>query len=139
MPLVVGSTPTSPLEINLGQGLLRWQFLVYMSCPSSCRVSYDGCNSHTRRFVGEAVFSWHGQNYYLVCSGDLLQWFPILVAFGSFVISNKATRLIAVPRMTSNSRICGDDWCSKGQRLAAVVVGASPTLRSFRKFKIYYE
>lgn len=23
----------------------------------------------------------------------------------------------------------GDDWCSKGQRLAAVVVGASPTLR----------
>ena len=28
---------------------------------------------------------------------------PLLVTFGSFVISNKVTRLIAVPRMTSNS------------------------------------
>lgn len=36
----------------------------------------------------------------------------------------------------NRSSLCGDDWCSKGQRLAAVVVGASPTLRSFEEYVI---
>ena len=54
-------------------------------------------------FVGEAIIANMGRTVTSSAAATRFSGLLFLVAFGSSVVSKKATRLIAVPRATSNS------------------------------------